>query len=136
MCDLETAVANAGQNHELILALFDLDGFKQYNDTFGHPAGDALLARLADRLQQSVQGCATAYRMDGDEFCAILNKPARSTKKSGNSCAATPKSANGSSAPRRASPNPPSSCDPATSATTGTVVQIGSPARRSRSARG
>ena len=33
-----------------MLALFDLDGFKHYNDTFGHPAGDALLARLGSRL--------------------------------------------------------------------------------------
>ena len=34
-----------------MLAIFDLNGFKQYNDTFGHPAGDALLARLAGKLE-------------------------------------------------------------------------------------
>ena len=34
----------------LVLALFDLDGFKHYNDTFGHPAGDALLVRLGRNL--------------------------------------------------------------------------------------
>ena len=34
-----------------MLALFDLDGFKHYNDTFGHPAGDALLVRLGANLR-------------------------------------------------------------------------------------
>ena len=73
MRDLDSAVANASEGHDLILALFDLDGFKQYNDTFGHPAGDALLVRLADRLKRSVEECGTAYRMGGDEFCILAN---------------------------------------------------------------
>jgi two-component system, cell cycle response regulator len=55
---------------ELMVAMFDLDGFKQYNDTFGHGAGDALLARLAQRLRNTA-GSATAYRMGGDEFCVL-----------------------------------------------------------------
>jgi two-component system, cell cycle response regulator len=54
-----------------MIALFDLDGFKQYNDTFGHPAGDALLARLGERLGAAVEGIGTAYRMGGDEFCVL-----------------------------------------------------------------
>lgn len=54
------------------LVLFDLNGFKAYNDAFGHPAGDALLARLGERLAAYVQGRGTAYRMGGDEFCALL----------------------------------------------------------------
>ena len=58
---------------EMLLALFDLDGFKQYNDTFGHAAGDALLARLGDRLQRAVAGLAVAYRMGGDEFCVLAH---------------------------------------------------------------
>ena len=36
-----------------LLMIFDLDGFKGYNDSFGHPAGDALLARLAEKLADS-----------------------------------------------------------------------------------
>ena len=46
------------------LAFFDLDGFKEYNDTFGHAAGDALLQRLGPALG--------GYRLGGDEFCLLL----------------------------------------------------------------
>lgn len=53
------------------LALFDLDGFKQYNDTFGHPAGDALLRRLAERVSAVLDHRASAFRMGGDEFCVL-----------------------------------------------------------------
>lgn len=53
------------------LAVFDLDGFKAYNDNFGHPAGDALLQRMSKQLQQAVAGAGTAYRLGGDEFCVL-----------------------------------------------------------------
>jgi diguanylate cyclase (GGDEF)-like protein/putative nucleotidyltransferase with HDIG domain len=56
----------------MILALFDLDGFKTYNDSFGHAAGDALLQRLAGALETVLTGPASVYRMGGDEFCALL----------------------------------------------------------------
>ena len=56
----------------LVLALFDLDGFKSYNDNFGHAAGDALLQRLAAGLQSEIGAAASVYRMGGDEFCALL----------------------------------------------------------------
>jgi diguanylate cyclase (GGDEF)-like protein len=65
------AALSKGADGELLLALFDLDGFKEYNDTFGHPAGDALLARLGDRLTRTLDGIGTAYRMGGDEFCVL-----------------------------------------------------------------
>jgi diguanylate cyclase (GGDEF)-like protein len=55
-----------------LLLLFDLDGFKAYNDTFGHLAGDELLARLGGRLRRAVEGVGRAYRLGGDEFCAHL----------------------------------------------------------------
>jgi two-component system cell cycle response regulator len=53
------------------LLAFDLDGFKGFNDTFGHPAGDALLARLAGRLRDAVGEDGVAYRLGGDEFCVV-----------------------------------------------------------------
>jgi diguanylate cyclase (GGDEF)-like protein/putative nucleotidyltransferase with HDIG domain len=54
------------------IAMFDLDGFKTYNDTYGHGAGDVLLRRIAEALDQSVQPHGRAYRMGGDEFSALL----------------------------------------------------------------
>jgi diguanylate cyclase (GGDEF)-like protein/putative nucleotidyltransferase with HDIG domain len=70
--DLEDACA-AGR--PALLLIFDLDGFKHYNDTFGHPAGDALLERLGRGLDAAVSGWATTYRLGGDEFC-VLGEPA------------------------------------------------------------
>jgi diguanylate cyclase (GGDEF)-like protein len=52
--------------------MFDLDGFKIYNDTFGHPAGDALLVRCGRKLAAALEGHGSAYRMGGDEFCVIV----------------------------------------------------------------
>jgi diguanylate cyclase (GGDEF)-like protein len=60
-----------GAERPLLLAIFDLNGFKQYNDSFGHGAGDGLLARLGARLRQAIGGEGTAYRMGGDEFCVL-----------------------------------------------------------------
>ena len=54
-----------------VLMLLDLDGFKAYNDTFGHPAGDALLARIAEKLSGAVAGDGEVYRIGGDEFCVL-----------------------------------------------------------------
>ncbi|MEI2702305.1 MAG: HD domain-containing phosphohydrolase [Baekduia sp.] len=62
---------NAGAPSTLVL--FDLDGFKGYNDVFGHPAGDALLERLARSLEARVATASGAsYRIGGDEFCALV----------------------------------------------------------------
>ena len=58
---------------ESALVMFDLDGFKHYNDAFGHPAGDALLARLGARFEAEMDGLAAVYRLGGDEFCALLH---------------------------------------------------------------
>jgi PAS domain S-box-containing protein/diguanylate cyclase (GGDEF)-like protein len=54
-----------------VLAIFDLNGFKRYNDSFGHPAGDVLLQRLAHRLERAAGPNGRAYRLGGDEFCLL-----------------------------------------------------------------
>jgi diguanylate cyclase (GGDEF)-like protein len=69
---LERELPRATTAEPLVLVLFDLDGFKHYNDTFGHPAGDALLVRLGGSLDAFVRGRGAAFRMGGDEFCALL----------------------------------------------------------------
>ena len=56
-----------------VLMLLDLDGFKHFNDTFGHQAGDALLERLGARLAATVAPFGEAFRLGGDEFCALLD---------------------------------------------------------------
>ncbi len=70
--DLARSIARADHERPLVLVIFDLDGFKLYNDTFGHPAGDALLTRLSLNLADYLDGRGTAYRMGGDEFCALF----------------------------------------------------------------
>jgi two-component system, cell cycle response regulator len=72
MEDLHVACRRASAGESWQLVLYDLNGFKRYNDTFGHPAGDALLARLSDRLQAIVASHGAAYRMGGDEFCVLF----------------------------------------------------------------
>jgi two-component system, cell cycle response regulator len=69
---LERELPGATAANPLVLVLFDLDGFKQYNDTFGHPAGDSLLVRLGGSLTAFLDGRGTAFRMGGDEFCALV----------------------------------------------------------------
>ena len=55
-----------------VLTILDLDGFKAYNDAFGHPAGDALLIRLGHQLATAVGDGGRAYRMGGDEFAMLI----------------------------------------------------------------
>jgi diguanylate cyclase (GGDEF)-like protein len=55
-----------------VLALFDLNGFKHYNDTFGHSAGDKMLGMLGSRLQAKMTPEGTGYRLGGDEFVVLV----------------------------------------------------------------
>lgn len=73
--DLAAEIEAAREGAPRVLVLFDLNGFKTYNDTFGHPAGDALLSRLGDKLAAAVAPAGEAYRMGGDEFCVLLPDP-------------------------------------------------------------
>ncbi len=72
MADLDKVAARAALGAPHALLLFDLDGFKQFNDWHGHPAGDVLLHRLGDQLVAAIDGDGRAYRLGGDEFCVIV----------------------------------------------------------------
>jgi two-component system cell cycle response regulator len=71
MADLDQRLGAATADRPLVLAMFDLDGFKAYNDTYGHATGDALLKRLGDKLAATMAGRGQSYRMGGDEFCVL-----------------------------------------------------------------
>jgi two-component system, cell cycle response regulator len=71
--ELELRLAEIDPSRPQVLALFDLNGFKQYNDTFGHQAGDAVLVRLGGRLAASLGRHGRAFRMGGDEFCVVFD---------------------------------------------------------------
>jgi two-component system cell cycle response regulator len=66
-------IFGAGHSGTTVLALFDLNGFKSYNDTFGHTAGDDLLQRLGASLGETVSPWGDAYRLGGDEFCVLAS---------------------------------------------------------------
>jgi diguanylate cyclase (GGDEF)-like protein/putative nucleotidyltransferase with HDIG domain len=70
--DLAIATRAATPEHPARLVVFDLDGFKAYNDAFGHHGGDLLLARLAHELAGAAAPRGTSYRLGGDEFCTLF----------------------------------------------------------------
>jgi diguanylate cyclase (GGDEF)-like protein/PAS domain S-box-containing protein len=67
-----TLAAFAQQQRSCAIMLLDLDRFKQVNDTLGHPAGDALLKQVAERLLKLVGDKEMVSRLGGDEFQIIL----------------------------------------------------------------
>ncbi|HEX5375128.1 MAG TPA: GGDEF domain-containing protein [Solirubrobacterales bacterium] len=71
--DFESACERTAEGSRVTLILFDLNGFKRYNDSFGHPAGDELLARLGQGLKAAVGDAGAAYRIGGDEFCVVVS---------------------------------------------------------------
>jgi diguanylate cyclase (GGDEF)-like protein len=68
--DLELRERSPGATMTVIL--LDLNGFKRYNDNFGHPAGDKMLGMLGRRLKAAVEPSATGYRLGGDEFLVMV----------------------------------------------------------------
>jgi len=76
MEDLPRACLRASECQPAYLWLFDLNGFKHYNDSFGHLAGDEMLVRLGHRLRETVGASGSVYRLGGDEFCVLVTAPA------------------------------------------------------------
>jgi diguanylate cyclase (GGDEF)-like protein len=68
-----TELAVGRSSHLLGILYIDLDNFKQVNDRFGHPAGDALLVAVAERLRACTRERDTIARLGGDEFAMLLD---------------------------------------------------------------
>jgi two-component system cell cycle response regulator len=83
--DLSYVLAVNDAEHAFVM--LDLNGFKAYNDSFGHAAGDMLLARLGASLAAAVRGRGEAYRLGGDEFCVLAPCVERDTGLLSASCA-------------------------------------------------
>jgi diguanylate cyclase (GGDEF)-like protein len=72
--ELARAVAvSQRKTTSFFLVMMDLDKFKTANDTFGHEAGDAILAAVGRRLRDNARAADTYFRLGGDEFVAILD---------------------------------------------------------------
>jgi len=71
---LEASIeSNSRKNDTLAVALLDLDGFKQVNDSLGHRAGDDILRLIAGRLRKQLRRSDFVARLGGDEFVLLLN---------------------------------------------------------------
>lgn len=71
--ELERQFAEVERNHtQAAILLFDLDHFKDINDTSGHLAGDALLRKIAQELKNRVRKTDIAARLGGDEFAILM----------------------------------------------------------------
>jgi len=69
----EEIVRSTRQKHSLALILLDLDNFKEYNDKYGHIAGDQALRHVGKAILRSIrEGVDSGYRYGGDEFAIIL----------------------------------------------------------------
>ncbi len=69
----ESLIAAEHRSRPCAVMLIDLDRFKQVNDTLGHPAGDALLKQVAERLARLIGSVEHVFRLGGDEFQIIIH---------------------------------------------------------------
>jgi diguanylate cyclase (GGDEF)-like protein len=73
MAELERELRRSDRHgHPFAILMLDVDRFKRFNDTWGHPAGDAVLKRLANTLRECVRDVDTLARYGGEEFMVIL----------------------------------------------------------------
>src|SRR5579862_629738 len=70
---LAAEISRAKRNGtSLTMLMLDLDDFKKLNDRYGHPAGDAALKKISERLMSAIRGSDLAVRIGGDEFVVLL----------------------------------------------------------------
>jgi two-component system cell cycle response regulator len=70
---LESLVGDAAHTGKQVsLLIFDIDHFKAVNDTYGHPAGDAVLKEFAQRIAHNVRGVDLCCRLGGEEFVVVV----------------------------------------------------------------
>jgi diguanylate cyclase (GGDEF)-like protein len=70
---LDNEVARSKRHkHDFAVLVIDIDHFKEYNDTYGHLAGDEVLSRLASVFKKSVRSCDYVARYGGEEFILVL----------------------------------------------------------------
>lgn len=61
-------------NNKLTLVMFDIDYFKQVNDTYGHQCGDYILKEISNAALQTFRKTDTVFRFGGEEFVVILTE--------------------------------------------------------------
>ncbi len=69
---VEEIIRSKRHRFSMSLMMLDVDNFKSYNDSFGHPAGDGALRMVADILKETLRGADVAARYGGEEFAILL----------------------------------------------------------------